>query len=87
MGDPGLTPTSLSSQLVDICKKVKSVFKGQSLSAFDALTRNVSGALKKVFAGILNMFRGPAMSSELRAWLPRLTPWKGALIYTILCVY
>lgn len=56
MGDPGSTLTLLSSQLMEkhlyICKKVKSAFKGQSLSAFDALTQNVSGALKKVFVGI-----------------------------------
>lgn len=41
MDDPGLTLTLLSSQLVEkhlaICKKVESVFKGQSLSAFDVL--------------------------------------------------
>lgn len=56
----GLTPASLSSQLMekhsDVCKKVTSVFKEASLPAFDALKWNVSGALKKVFAGILNMF-------------------------------
>lgn len=70
---------------LDVCKKVTSVFKEVSLPAFDALKWNVSGALKKAFAGIYNMFRGMAISSsELRAWLPRLTTWKGTLIYTTL---
>lgn len=88
MGDPGLTLALPSSQLMekhsDICKKVKSVFEEPRLSAFDALKWNVKGAPKKDFAGILNMFHGMAVSSEVRAWLPRLALWKGELIYMIL---